>query len=383
MTDATRDDAVVPWPIAVPQSELDDLHARIDRTRWPEAEPAPGGWVQGAPLAKVRELVDYWRHAYDWRRCEAMLNDFGSFRTVIDGLGFHVIHARSPVADAKPMLITHGWPGSVVEFARIIGPLTDPAAYGGDPKDAFHVVAPSLPGYGFSDKPTETGWGVERIAKAWEELMRRLGYTAWVAQGGDWGAAVTTQLGHIRAQGLEAIHLNMPSFVPERDDPNPGPEETRALERNRAHRHEHTGYSRIQSTKPQTLGYALVDSPVGQAAWIYEKMHAWTDNDGDPESVVSKDEMLDNIMMYWLPGAGGSSARLYWESFRRRPPQVDIPTMATVFPREIVPAPRSWCEKVYTDIRRWTEVEKGGHFAAFEQPEIFVREVRDAFRPFR
>lgn len=372
-----------PFAIDIPEAALDDLRARLDMTRWPEPEPVDD-WSQGAPIDRMRGLCDYWRRDYDWRRCEARLNGMGSQRAEVDGLGIHVLHIRSPEPDALPMIMTHGWPGSVIEFMDVIGPLTDPAAHGGDAADAFHLVLPSLPGYGFSDKPARSGCGVERIAEIWAQLMPALGYDRYVAQGGDWGSAVTTAMGTLAPRGLEAIHLNMPSFPLDRRDPSEDPAIRRAIEANARHRRWGTGYSRVQSTRPQTLGYGLTDSPVGQAAWIYEKYQEYTDHDGDAEALLGRDAMLDNIMLYWLPAAGASSARLYWESFGGRAiPQVHIPTAATVFPREIVPAPRAWSEKIYTNIHRWTEAERGGHFAAFEQPEIFTREVRDAFRAFR
>jgi epoxide hydrolase len=291
------------------------------------------------------------------------------------------VHVRSGHAQAQPLLITHGWPGSVVEFHKVIEPLTDPD----DPADAFHVVCPSLPGYGFSDKPARPGWSVERIVRAWTALMARLGYDRYFAQGGDWGAAVTSALGVEDPRHCAAIHLNLVPALPDRprEEDLTGPERD-ALGALAEHQRRGTGYSKQQSTRPQTLGYGLADSAAGQAAWILEKFWAWTDCDGHPENILGRDEMLDNIMLYWLPDAGASSARLYWESFNRRPPErVSVPMTASIFPKELHRPSRRWAEQIYTDIRYWNEVEKGGHFAAFEQPELFVTEIRAAFRSFR
>jgi pimeloyl-ACP methyl ester carboxylesterase len=364
-----------PFRIEVPDAVLDDLRARLARTRWPEAE-CVDDWSQGMPLAYTRELATYWAERYDWRTREAALNRFDQFITEIDGLDIHFIHQRSPHAEALPLLITHGWPGSVVEFHKVIEPLVNPTS----PKDAFHVVCPSLPGYGFSGKPTRTGWGVEKIAQAWETLMGRLGYDRYGAQGGDWGAAVTTHLGRNRGHCI-AIHLNMPIARPPTDSTTDLTEdEQRALAAMAQHRRWGTGYSKQQSTRPQTLGYGLVDSPVGQLAWIVEKFWAWMDCDGHPENVLSRDELLDNVMVYWVSGTGASSARLYWESFDSfaEPGRVEIPTGVAAFPKEILPAPRRWCENAY-HITHWTTMPRGGHFAAFEQPALFVDDVRAFF----
>ena len=375
---------IAPFTLNVAQSDLDDLQRRLAATRWPDKEVV-GDWTQGAPLAKVQALCDYWRTGYDWRRCEAMLNGFGQYRTEIDGMGVHFLHARSPEPDALPVVITHGWPGSVIEFHKVIGPLTDPAAHGGDPADAFHVVAPSLLGYGFSDKPTEPGWGVTKMAEMWAGLMGRLGYLRWVAQGGDWGSAVTSRIGANAPAGCLGIHLNMVAYFASGDELNDlTAEEQRAVEAAQYYFDWDSGYSKQQSTRPQTLGYGLGDSPVGQAAWIYEKLWAWTDNQGAPEDVFTMDEMLDNIMLYWLPNTGTSSGRLYWESMNSFAAQtIELPTAVSCFPREIMKASRRWADKQYPNITYWNETEKGGHFAAWEQPEIFVRELRDAFRALR
>ena len=359
--------------IDIPDADLTDLRERLGRTRWPEAE-CVDDWSQGIPLAYTRELTDYWANEYDWRAREAALNRFDHFTTEIDGLPIHFVHQRAERADAFPILITHGWPGSVVEFHKVIEPLN--AA-------GFHVVCPSLPGYGFSGKPMHTGWGVERIAEAWDELMVRLGYQRYGAQGGDWGAAVTTQIGRNRGHCV-AIHTNMPLGRPPKDLKDPSPDELAALERLGYYQKWDSGYSKQQSTRPQTLGYGLADSPVGQLAWIVEKFWSWMDCDGHPENVLTKDELLDNVMMYWLTGSGASSARLYWESFGSfgGGGPVTLPTGVAAFPMEVLRAPRHWCEDNYA-ITRWTTMPRGGHFAAFEQPDLFVEDVAAFFTEFR
>jgi len=370
-----------PFRIAVPTEALDDLQARLAQTRWPEAE-CVDDWSQGIPLAYTRELAAYWADGYDWRSREAVLNRFDQFTTEIDGLDIHFIHQRSPHQDALPLVITHGWPGSIAEFQNVIQPLVDPPS--GRPEDAFHVVCPSLPGYGFSGKPSTTGWGVGKIAQAWETLMLRLGYDRYGAQGGDWGAAVTTQIGR-NGGHCAAIHLNMPIARPAAGSGDDLTEdEQQALVAFAEHRKWGTGYSKQQSTRPQTLGYGLVDSPVGQLAWIVEKFWAWTDCDGHPENVVSRDELLDNVMLYWVTGSGASSARLYWESFNSfvTDGRVELPTGVAAFPKEIIRTPRRWCEAAY-NITHWTTMPRGGHFAAFEQPELFVDDVRAFFATVR
>ena len=379
---------VTPFQIEVPQAELDDLASRLANTRFPEKE-TPEDWSQGVPLAYAQELVQYWRDNYDWRAREAYFNRHPQFKTNIDGVDVHFIHVQSPHPEARPLLITHGWPGSVVEFHKIIDPLVDPAAHGGVAADAFHVICPSLPGYGFSDKPTSTGWGVDKIAQIWDTLMRRLGYDAYFAQGGDWGSAVTTAIGIQNAGACAGIHVNMPNArATEAALKNPDEADKRALAGAKYYQEWGAGYSKQQSTRPQTLGYALVDSPVGQAMWIIEKFYEWTDCDGHPENVLSKDELLDNVMYYWLQGNGASSGRLYWESFNRafgdgQDNTVALPSGCSIFPKEIVPTPRSWAETRYKNIVYWNELDKGGHFAAFEQPELFVAEVQACFRLMR
>jgi pimeloyl-ACP methyl ester carboxylesterase len=378
---------MTPYRIDVPQADLDDLRDRLRRTRWPERETVDD-WSQGVPLAYLRDLCDHWATGYDWRRLESRLNAIPQLRVELGGLGIHVLHARSPHPDALPLVLTHGWPGSIVEFLKVIGPLTDPP----DPADAFHVVCPSLPGYGFSDKPTAPGWGVERIAAAWAELMARLGYARYGAQGGDWGTSVTTSLAQQDAAHLAGIHLNPPIAAPDPatfDDLTDRERESLAALENAARWED--GYSLVQGTRPQTVGYGLVDSPAALCGWIVEKFRAWSDCDGDPETVFTRDEMLDNITLYWLTATATSSARLYWESIRRvqewftksTSDTVDVPVGCSVFPKDLPRPSRRWAARRYTDIRFWSEPERGGHFAAFERPERFVEDVRAFFRLVR
>lgn len=378
---------VRPFSIDIPEDVLADLGERLQRTRWPERETVDD-WSQGIPLEYVQTVCAYWADEYDWRAREARLNAFPQFKTELDELDIHFIHVQSPDPGALPLLMTHGWPGSVVEFLDVIGPLTDPVAHGGEARDAFHVICPSLPGYGFSDKPRATGWGVEKVAAEWDTLMTRLGYDSYVAQGGDWGAAVTTAIGAQNRGHCRGIHVNMPSArATDEARANPTPRDQLALDRAKHYQDWNSGYSKQQSTRPQTLGYGLVDSPAGQAAWILEKFWAWTDCDGHPEKAIARDALLDNVMLYWLNGTGASSARLYWESFGRAgvggARAVELPTGCSIFPKEIVPTPRSWAEQRYTNIVHWNELDKGGHFAAFEQPELFVNELRNCFRLMR
>ena len=375
--------AIEPFEISVADRVLQDLRSRLQATRWPDAELVDD-WSQGIPLSYVQEVCSYWADGYDWRAREAALNRFDQYVTDIDDVDIHFIHVRSPEADALPIVITHGWPGSVVEFHKVIEPLTNPAAHGGDPGDAFHVVCPSLPGYGFSGKPTETGWTTQRIGAAWTQLMERLGYGRYAAQGGDWGAAVTTAIGSLDPDHCCGIHLNMPIARVDPSSENLTDEEKAAIEARDYYRRWDSGYSTQQSTRPQTVGYGLTDSPAGQAAWILEKFYAWTDCDGHPENVLTRDELLDNVMLYWVPANATSSARLYWESFRRMAASpVTVPTGVAAFPKEILKTSKRWAEGMYTDIRRWTDMPRGGHFAAFEQPELFVEELRAYAREIR
>lgn len=378
------DPTVRPFIIRATDVELDALQQRLAATRWPEAE-TPSDWTQGLPLAYAQELCAYWQHEYQWRERETYFNGFPQFLTELDGLDIHFIHVQSAEAQARPLLMTHGWPGSVVEFHKVIGPLVDPVAYGGQAEDAFHVVCPSLPGYGFSAKPTQTGWGVERIATEWDNLMQRLGYSRYFAQGGDWGSAVTTAIGLQNLGQCAGIHINMPNAGAPKDAlTNPDDKDKAALAGARYYAEWGAGYSKQQSTRPQTLGYGLVDSPMGQAAWIIEKFFEWTDCQGHPENALSRQELIDNVMFYWLPGTGASSARLYWESFGTAfgggaDRQVTLPSGCSIFPKEIVATPRRWAEQRYPNIVYWNELNQGGHFAAFEQPTLFVQELRACF----
>jgi pimeloyl-ACP methyl ester carboxylesterase len=370
-------EAVSPFRVTVPPSEYTDLKQRLAMTRFPDRETV-SDWSQGVPLAKMQSLVAYWQSRYDMRRLERRLNAFPQFRTKIDGLGIHFIHVRSRHPNATPIILTHGWPGSVVEFLNVIEPLTNPTAHGGRAEDAFHVVIPSLPGFGFSDKPTERGWGLPRIARAWATLMNRLGYNHYIAQGGDFGAGVVTWMAKQHVPGLTGIHLNLPILFPPPVEGTPNDEEKASIAQLVAYSDDKSGYAKIQTTRPQTIGYPLADSPSGQAAWIYEKFAEWTDTKHDPEAELSRDEMLDDIMLYWLTDTAASSARLYFESFGTdfSPQKLDIPVAVSVFPGEIFRPLKMWGERVYSKLVYWNEVSRGGHFAAFEQPGIFVEEMR-------
>lgn len=379
--------AIETFRIAASEAELADLRARLLATRWPERETVDD-WSQGIPLGYMRELALYWAQRYDWRAREARLNSFAQFRAWPEGLGIQFYHVKSSNPQAVPLIMTHGWPGSVVEFIKVLGPLTEPQRHGGDARDAFHVVCPSLPGYGFSDKPAAKGCGVERIAALWDELMLQLGYSSYLAQGGDWGAAVTTQIGVQNLGHCRGIHLNMPIAAPTAAaQANPTAADQAAFALMKRYASEEAGYSAQQSTRPQTLGYGLVDSPAAQCAWIVEKFRAWTDCNGNPESILTRDELLDNVMLYWLSGSGASSARLYWESFGSargsKLAPVAVPTGCSIFAKELSQPPRDWVAARYTNLVYWNSLPKGGHFAAFEQPELFVEELRRCFRSMR
>jgi len=368
--------------VHVPEQALRDLRARLARTRWPDRGTV-SGWEQGVPLARARALAAYWAGTYDWRPFERRINALGQYRTVIEGLGIHFVHVRSPHPGALPVILTHGWPGSFIEFLGTIGPFTDPVRYGGSAADAFHVVIPSLPGFGFSDKPAVTGWGVDRTAVAWDQLMTRLGYSRYVAQGGDWGSGVTHALAKLAPPGLAGIHTNFPTFL---FDPPvsavPTPAEKAALAQITAFDNTGAGYLNEMTTRPQTVGYGLADSPSGLAAWIYEKMAAWTDSNEAPEFGTSA--ALDDITLYWLTNTATSSARFYWENPVTKRPSLSLPVGVSVFPRDIIRAPRIWAERCYSDLIHFNDtIPHGGHFAAWEVPGIFVREVRDTFRPLR
>ena len=380
----TASSAVVLAPIHIEEAQLTDLRERLTRTRFPDAEVVDD-WSQGLPLAFARELRDTWATTYDWRSTEARINSHDPSRTMIDGLGIHFLHQRSPHTDALPLILTHGWPGSIMEFLGVIDALTDPVAHGGRAEDAFHVVVPSLPGYGFSDAPTTTGWGRDRIADAWAELMSRLGYERFAAQGGDWGSMVTAAMAAQHPDRLVGIHVTLAIVVPPAETlADMTPAEQATLDDFGTYQRWDGGYSTQQASRPQTLGYGLADSPMGQAAWIIEKFWSWVDHDGHPEDVLLRDSLLDNVMLYWLTNTGASSARLYWESFHDldvRP--VEIPSAASIYPGEIFRPSRRWLESRFTDLRYFAEPTKGGHFAAFEQPDSFVDEVRAAFATMR
>jgi pimeloyl-ACP methyl ester carboxylesterase len=391
-----------PFQVDIPDEALDDLRRRVAATNWPEKETV-ADQSQGVPLAMIQQLARYWMTDYDWRTCEGRLNALPQFITEIDGLDIHFLHVRSQHEDALPLIINHGWPGSIIEQLKLIEPLTDPTAHGGTAEDAFHLVIPSMPGYGFSGKPTGTGWGPERMARAWAELMSRLGYRGYVAQGGDWGAFVVDQLGLQAPEGLQAIHTNMPATVPAdvdkaslAGDPPPSglsAEERRAYEQ-LLRTYGQVEYARYMAARPQTL-YGIADSPVGLAAWLLDH----NDADGQPAAAVTaaldrttsatgeltRDELLDNITLYWLTNTGVSASRLYWEYkggfFNAK--GVAIPVAVTVFPGEQYQAPRTWTERAYPNLIYYNQVDKGGHFAAWEQPQLFASELRAAFRSLR
>ena len=389
------DNALIrPFRIEVPQAALDDLRRRIAATRWPDKETVADR-SQGTQLAKLQELVRYWGTDYNWRRIEAKLNALPQFMTTIDGLDIHFIHVRSRHPHALPAIITHGWPGSVIEQLKIIGPLTDPTAHGGHAQDAFDVVIPSMPGYGFSGKPTQTGWNPERIARAWTELMRRLGYTRYVAQGGDWGSPVSSAMARQAPAGLLGIHINLPATVPPdvaavlaRGAPAPGglsAKERAAFDSLDTFYKRYRGYAVMMGTRSQTIGYALTDSPAGLAAWMYDY------NNGEPERLLARDDFLDDVTLYWLTNSAASSARLYWETSgqsvllaaAQKTSEISLPVAITVFPNEVYRAPETWARRAYRNLIYFKEVDKGGHFAAWEQPELFSAEMRAAFRSLR
>jgi pimeloyl-ACP methyl ester carboxylesterase len=375
-----------PFSIAVEQPVLDDLRRRLAATRFPDQIPLTG-WSYGAELGYVKELVAYWRDRFDWRAQERALNQLDHFRTEIDGQQIHFVHARSKHANALPLIISHGWPGSFVEFLKVIGPLTDPEAHGGTAQDAFHVVCPSLPGYGFSEVTKTPQWDVHRMAEAFAELMRRLGYQRYGAQGGDWGALITTNLGILDPTHVCGIHVNMPLALPQEDRSDLTDAERDDLLAMQMFDFQETGYQKIQGSKPQTLGFGLNDSPAGLAAWIVEKFHTWSDCGGEVESVFTKDELLTNITIYWVTQTITSSTRLYYEVFKGGrvgfvTNRVEVPTGVARFPKELMRFPRKWVERHY-NVTHWTVMPKGGHFAAMEQPQLFVDDVRAFFRTLR
>lgn len=391
---AAGDTAIRPFNVHVPDEDLADLRKRVLATRWPAKETVTDQ-SQGVQLEKLQELVRYWGTEYDWRKAEAKLNALPQFVTQIDGLDIHFIHVRSKHPGALPLLITHGWPGSVLELLKVIDPLTDPTAHGGKAEDAFDVVIPSMPGYGFSEQPTEAGWGPDRMGLAWDRLMQRLGYKRYVAQGGDWGSVVCDRMAKQSLPGLLGIHVNMPATVPadaaramSAGDLAPAgltDEEKAAYDQLSTFFSKNGAYGAMMSTRPQTVGYGLSDSPAGLAAWMYDKFNQWTYSGGDAERSLTKDEMLDDISLYWLTNSAISSAQLYWENNANNfnAVDIDIPAAVTIFPGEIYQAPRSWVEKSYHNLIYFNTVDKGGHFAAWEEPELFSSEIRAAFRSLR
>jgi pimeloyl-ACP methyl ester carboxylesterase len=383
-----------PFRIDIPQADLDDLKRRLAATRWPDEVPGTG-WDRGVPLAYLRELAEYWRTGYDWRAAERRLNAYPQFITEIDGTDVHFLHVRSAEPQAVPLLITHGWPGSVFEFIDLIGPLTDPRAHGGDPADAFHVVIPSIPGFGFSGPTGQQGWDVPRVARAWSTLMSRLGYDRYVAQGGDWGMAISLQQALANPEHVIGVHLNMfvtfppddPAIMADLDDT-----EKERLQRMGWFQMDGLGWQQIQSTRPQTLSYGLTDSPVGQLAWIVEKFREWTGASRAPEEVVDRDHLLTIVTIYWLTATAGSSAQLYYESSHTPPDfiktwagpwPVTAPVGVAVFPEDVTPPIRRFAEPILPTLARWTEFDRGGHFAAMEQPELLLGDIRAFARSLR
>ena len=397
--DKTSDDSIRPFKIDVPQSQLDDMRKRIAETRWPDKETV-GDISQGIQLARVQELVRYWGTDYDWRKAEKELNDLPEFITTIDGVDIQFIHVRSRHPNALPLLLTHGWPGSQFEFIKAIGPLTDPTAFAGRAEDAFDVVIPSIPGHGFSGKPTELGWGPDRVARAWDVLMKRLGYKNYVSQGGDHGSVISDALARQAPEGLRGIHLNMPATVPgelmkgiNAGDPAPAslaPDEKEAYQSLSTFFGRNAAYGAMMVTRPQTIGYSLSDSPAGLASFIYEKFAQWSDSDGVPERVLSRGDMLNDITLYWLNNVGASSSRFYWEnnnnnfsSETQKTRDIKVPVAITAFPKEIYKAPESWSKQAYPTLVYYNQAAKGGHFAAWEQPQLFAEELRAAFKSMR
>jgi pimeloyl-ACP methyl ester carboxylesterase len=382
----SSDEAMTPFAFHADDAALDNLRRRLNSTRWPERETG-SGWEQGPPLDAMQTLVAHWRSAYDWRKCESELAGWPQFKTVLDGLGIHFIHVRSRHADAMPLILTHGWPSTILLFRHVIAPLTDPTAHGGTADEAFHLVIPSLPGFAFSDKPSGRGWNAMRTARAWGALMQRLGYQRYIAQGGDWGAFVTTAMAQQEVPGLEAIHLNFAQTVPDVIPAKLLPDQQRAVAALTMWREKGSAYLQLQSTRPQMIGYALADSPVGQASWIYDIFNAGTGMTGQPERFLSRDDMLDEITLYWLTNTVASSARFYLEQAellgkRNNPGRVDLPVGVSVFPHDLLAA-KSWAPLVYPKLFYWHELDRGGHFASLEVPQLFTEELRRCFRSFR
>ncbi|GII86978.1 microsomal epoxide hydrolase [Sphaerisporangium siamense] len=381
------DGLVRPFRVDIPQADLDDLADRLARTRWAR-QPAGTGWDDGVPVDYLKDLVAYWRTSYDWRKAEAELNSHHQFTAEISGATVHFLHVRSPEPDALPLVITHGWPGSVVEFLDVIDPLTDPAAHGGDPADAFHVVIPSIPGFGLSGPTPDTGWGVARVASAWAELMELLGYPRYGAQGGDFGSLISRRLGVHAPDHVVGVHVNFlltfPSGDP-RDMAALTPAEMERVDRLHVFNTELSGYAQVQTHRPHTVAHALADSPVGQLAWIVEKFKEWSRPAAVPEDAVRRDRILTNVMLYWLTGTAASSARLYKDSAATfgLPETLTVPFGVAVFPGDVAPPIRRFAERTNPNITSWTEFDTGGHFAALEVPELFTEDVRRFFRPLR
>ncbi|MGY1689064.1 epoxide hydrolase family protein [Geodermatophilus sp. SYSU D01105] len=374
-------DVIRPFTVDVPEEAVSDLRRRLRETRW--SDPATvDDWSQGVPLPYLRDLCAYWAEGYDWAARQERVNAVPQFVTEVDGLPIHLLHVRSPHDGALPLVLTHGWPGSVLEFLDVLGPLTDPA----DPRDAFDVVVPSLPGFGWSGKPAAPGWGLERTADAWAELMSRLGYARFGAQGGDIGSFVSANLGARHPDRVAGVHLNMVVTGPPEGRTGFTEREQRALDRERRFRAEGAAYNQQQRTRPQTLGYGLTDSPAGQCAWILEKFHAWADCAGDPVATLGADRILDHVSTYWFTVSATSSARMYWEMAQApaaRTPRATAPVGVSLFPHEIFLPPREWVQEQFPDLRTWHEHDRGGHFAAMEQPGLLVDDVREFFRPLR
>ena len=379
-------DALTPFRIDVPETVLDDLRARLANTRWPD-EIADQGWKYGTNLAYLKDLCETWRTAFDWRAQEAKFNRWDQVLTTIDGTQVHAIHAPSPEPNALPLVITHGWPGSVAEFIDIIEPLRNPRAYGGDPADAFHVVAPSIPGYGWSGPTVGAGWDVKRVALALKELMARFGYERYGAQGGDWGSMISSQLGVVDPSHVVGVHINMPLGAPPADGPELTEQEQANMAATGVFMNEGSAYQQIQGKNPQTLGYGLTDSPAGLAGWIVEKFHHWTHHpDGDLETAVTREQLLTNLTVYWVTNTINSSTRLYYESMHSGlfPPfeRVEVPVGCAIFPGEILRMPRSWVETLY-NVTHFNEFDRGGHFAAMEEPDLLVGDIRAFFATVR
>ncbi|MCO5993853.1 epoxide hydrolase family protein [Actinoallomurus rhizosphaericola] len=388
--EATAEPEIEPFAVHIPDHDLADLRVRLDRVRLPEPETVPDA-TQGIELQRLTALLDAWRE-HDWRAREAQWNAIPHYRARLNGLGIAFWHVRSPEPTALPLLMTHGWPGSVLEFENVIGPLSDPVAHGGSARDAFHVVVPSLPGFGFSGRPRERGWHPGRVARAWAELMTVLGYPRFGAHGGDWGAAVSTELARLVPERVEGLHLTMPLASPLPEDRiSPDPAEKRLLDRRDLHLADGYGFGMLMSTRPQTLGYSLLDSPAGLAAWLGEKFAAYSDTRPEVGGGVSLSQQVDNIALYWLTGTGASTARWYWEAMRWMPHSaeeenaqpVTVPTACSLFPADPWPAARRWAQRRYLDLRSWHELDRGGHFPGLEQPALLVSEIRDAFRHTR